>query len=152
MRKWIIPYVLLAFLVVLFFVSQSKSYEVIPETEATAEVITVVEEKIILGRVENMTVTCYTLVEFASNGVTASGKEVSEGMVASNKLPFGTKLEIEGFKDKIFVVEDRFMKGWKHADLDIYWGDGLEAYKDCKKWGKNQLQVLILQEGTVFAS
>jgi len=104
------------------------------------------KETLVLGYVEDMRVTCYSLVEFASNGKTASNKWVADGMVASNVLPFGTKLKIETFGNKIFTVEDRFMAGWTKADLDIYWGDGLDAYRSCLEFGKQNLEVLILQD------
>ena len=110
------------------------------------EVQVVEKETVVLGRVENMKVTCYSLVEFVSDGITASGKEVKYGMVASNQLPFGTRVRIEGFGGKIFVVEDRFMTGWTAANLDIYFGDDLDAYKKCVEWGKRDLEVLILQD------
>lgn len=40
--------------------------------------------------------------------ITASGAMVSDGVVAANFLPFGTKIEIPSlFGNKIFTVEDR---------------------------------------------
>lgn len=115
----------------------------------------VVQEKLVLGYVKKMRVTCYSLIEFASKGVTADRYKIqsSDGwynkgklFVASNTLPFGTKVKIEGFGDKVFEVKDRFMSGWGYADLDIYWGDGIDAYRDCVKFGKKSLDVLILQD------
>ena len=38
---------------------------------------------------------------------TASGTRCRSGVIASNHLPIGTKVMIEGFGDKIFTVEDR---------------------------------------------
>lgn len=121
-------------------------YTIKNETIEPKNTLKIIEkEKLILGYVQKMRVTCYSLVEFASTGKTASGKWVADGMVASNVLPFGTQVKIEGFGDKVFVVEDRFMSGWTGADLDVYWGDGLSAYKDCVQWGKKNLEVLVLQ-------
>jgi len=110
------------------------------------EIVNTIQVQEVLGYVEDMRVTCYSLVEFSSNGKTASGKWVEEGMVASNKLPFGTQLKIEGYGDQIFTVEDRFMTGWTAADLDIYFGADLDAYRKCLEFGKQNLEVLILQE------
>jgi len=44
---------------------------------------------------------------------------VRDGVIATNILPFGTKVRIpEIFGDKVFVVEDRMAR--KHADrVDI---------------------------------
>ena len=114
----------------------------------------VVQEKLVLGYVKKMRISCYTLVEFASKGITADKYKIQDSdgwykkgklFVASNTLPFGTKVKIEGFGDNIFTVKDRFLSGWGYADLDIYWGDNVSAYRDCVNWGKKTLDVLILQ-------
>ena len=43
--------------------------------------------------------------------ITATGMRVRDGIVATNMLPFGTKVKIPSlFGDKIFVVEDRMAK------------------------------------------
>lgn len=47
----------------------------------------------------------YTELEGEGQGLTASGKRVSYGMVANNQLPFGTKIQLEGMGT--FAVEDR---------------------------------------------
>ena len=114
----------------------------------------VVQEKLVLGYVKKMRTTCYSLVEFSSKGITADRYKIQDSdgwykkgklFVASNSLPFGTKVKIEGFGDNVFEVKDRFMSGWNYADLDIYWGDNISAYRDCVQWGKKTLKVLILQ-------
>jgi len=56
--------------------------------------------------------------------ITASGKVVEDGVVASNFLAFGTKLRLpELFGDKIFVVEDRMHKRFSSDYLDIWFPD-----------------------------
>ena len=56
--------------------------------------------------------------------ITASGKVVEDGIVASNFLAFGTKLRLpELFGDKIFVVEDRMHKRFFSDRLDIWFPD-----------------------------
>ena len=144
-KMWIIVVISIVIATIGTIIFGTNTYEV------KNEVKIIEKETLILGRVENLRVTCYSLVEFASDGITASGKEVKYGMVASNTLPFGTRVKIEGFGDKVFVVEDRFMTGWTRADLDIYFGDGLKAYKECVEWGKRDLNVLILQEDANWA-
>lgn len=114
------------------------------------------KEKLVLGYVKEMKATCYSLVEFASDGVTANGYEIQGGdgwynkkgkmFVANNGLKFGTKIKIEGFGDTIFEVIDRI--GWG-TELDIFWGDGIDAYRDClSNFETKKLEVLVMQEGT----
>ena len=51
---------------------------------------------------------------------TANGTQVHDGVVASNVLPFGTKITIPKlFGDKIFTVEDRMAKRMKNV-VDIW--------------------------------
>ncbi len=51
--------------------------------------------------------------------VTASGTRVRDGIIATNMLPFGTKIRIpEVYGDKIFVVEDRMNRRyWMNVDI-----------------------------------
>jgi len=50
--------------------------------------------------------------------LTANGTAVQEGVVATNILPFGTKIKLpELYGDKIFVVEDRM--SWKKGKYQI---------------------------------
>lgn len=52
--------------------------------------------------------------------ITASGVRVADGIIASNILPFGTKVQIPAFfGDKIFTVEDRMSKRIKNT-IDIW--------------------------------
>ena len=52
--------------------------------------------------------------------ITASGMRVRDGIVATNLLPFGTKVEIPSlFGNKVFTVEDRMAKRLKNV-LDIW--------------------------------
>jgi len=53
--------------------------------------------------------------------ITASGKYVRDGIIASNLLPFGTKIKIPKlYGDKIFVVEDRMNKKKGNYHMDIW--------------------------------
>jgi 3D (Asp-Asp-Asp) domain-containing protein len=59
--------------------------------------------------------------------ITASGEHVRDGIVASNILPFGTKIQIpELFGNKIFVVEDRMNRRIKNT-IDIWMPTKLDA-------------------------
>lgn len=59
---------------------------------------------------------------------TASGTRCRDGVIASNFLPFGTKVRIEGFNNKVFVVEDRMNKRYNKR-IDIWFRDHNRAVK-----------------------
>lgn len=59
--------------------------------------------------------------------LTASGSWVKDGVIATNFLPFGTKIKIPAiYGDKIFVVEDR-MHPKHYYNIDIWFPDRWEA-------------------------
>ncbi|MDO8429940.1 MAG: hypothetical protein Q7S73_01060 [bacterium] len=61
--------------------------------------------------------------------ITASGRRVRDGIIASNVLPFGTKVQIpEIFGDKIFTVEDRMHRRFNDR-ADIWFPDRSTALK-----------------------
>ena len=56
--------------------------------------------------------------------ITASGKWVYDGIVASNFLPFGTKVRFpELFRDKIFTVDDKMHERFTDTRMDIWFAD-----------------------------
>lgn len=72
--------------------------------------------------------------------ITASGERVRDGVVASNFLPFGTRLKISYWDDKIFVVKDRMNSRYKNR-LDVWFPS-----KDLAlSFGKRRLEVEILK-------
>jgi 3D (Asp-Asp-Asp) domain-containing protein len=79
-------------------------------------------------------------------GITASGVKVKEWhtIAAGSNLPFGTRVYIPYFKDKlnggIFVVEDRG-GAIKNGRIDVY----MESNKDCLEFGVQDLEVFILK-------
>lgn len=74
--------------------------------------------------------------------ITASGKVVEDGIVASNFLAFGTKLRLpELFGDKIFVVEDRMHQRFSSDRLDIWFPDRESA----KNFGIKEITMEILE-------
>lgn len=53
--------------------------------------------------------------------ITASGKQVADGIVANNMLPIGTQIRIpELYGDKVFVVEDRMNRRKSNYHIDIW--------------------------------
>jgi len=74
--------------------------------------------------------------------ITASGKWVRDGIVATNLLPFGTKVRIpEEFGDKVFVVEDRMHSRFSNR-IDVWFPSKNEA----RSFGKKNLEVEILPD------
>jgi 3D (Asp-Asp-Asp) domain-containing protein len=60
--------------------------------------------------------------------ITASGSQTRDGVVASNLLPFGTKLRVpEYFGSKIFVVEDRMNSRMNDFQIDIWFPSSWQA-------------------------
>jgi 3D (Asp-Asp-Asp) domain-containing protein len=79
--------------------------------------------------------------------ITATGKEVRDGIVATNILPFGTKIKIPSlFGDKIFVVEDR-MHYRKTNVIDVW----MESKEKALNFGAHYTEVLILKEDQELA-
>ncbi|MDI6602519.1 MAG: hypothetical protein QME57_00150 [Patescibacteria group bacterium] len=60
--------------------------------------------------------------------ITAAGTTVRDGVVATNMLPFATKIQLpELYGDKIFVVEDRMHWRKNHYHIDIWFPTRDEA-------------------------
>ena len=74
--------------------------------------------------------------------ITASGKKVTDGIIANNMLPFGTKIRIpELYGDKVFTVQDRMhqRKGLYHADI---W---FSERSDAKSFGAKLASIEVLE-------
>ena len=76
----------------------------------------------------------------SSPWITASGSRCRPGVIASNFLPFGTKVKIEGFGDRVFVVEDRMNKRYTKR-IDIW----LRNYSDSRNFGVRKIKYHILE-------
>ena len=74
--------------------------------------------------------------------ITASGKNVADGIVANNMLPFGSKIRIpEVYGDKIFVVEDRMNQRKGKYHLDIWFPE----YSQAKNFGAKITYIEVLE-------
>lgn len=71
--------------------------------------------------------------------ITASGTRCRTGVIASNHLPIGTKVMIEGFGDKVFTVEDRMNKRYKKR-IDIWFRD----YRQARRFGVKKIKYYVL--------
>jgi len=89
--------------------------------------------------------TAYSSTPWETDGnpyITAAGTWVRDGIIASNYLPFGTKVKIpELFGDKIFVVEDRM--SWKKGNyhIDIWF----PSYWEALNFGAKRTYIEILE-------
>jgi len=86
-------------------------------------------QKIEQGKIE-VIATAYSSRECETDDtpfITASNKKVRWGIIAMDKVPFGTKVYIPYFK-KTFVVEDRG-SAIKGNRIDIWFPSTQEAYK-----------------------
>ena len=101
---------------------QLKNMEsIIQEKELMIEKLEKEKEELTkkLGRPQEFILTFYTTLPQENGGytVTCEGKELKNGMVASNVYPLGTKIKING---KIFTVSDRGGKNFNHSNrLDV---------------------------------
>ena len=73
-----------------------------------------------------------------STGITASGKPLAWGRVASNDYPIGTRLYIDGYGE--CVVEDRMRDSGK---VDVYLGKR-DVCTCGSEWGKRQIAVRVI--------
>ena len=71
--------------------------------------------------------------------ITASGETVRDGIVATNELPFGQKIMIEGI-DKIFEVVDRTNKRYNYR-IDIW----LPTTDEALRFGRQELMVFLVK-------
>lgn len=72
---------------------------------------------------------------YCDQGYTASGEYVREGIVASDDLPLGTTVIINGVR---YVVADRFGAGYVNH-IDIF----MPSYDDCINFGRQTLDVYV---------
>ncbi len=71
--------------------------------------------------------------------ITANGKRVYDGLVATNFLPFGTKVKFpDYFGNKIFTVDDRMNKKYYYR-MDIW----MPTREQAKQFGVKYLKVEI---------
>ena len=72
---------------------------------------------------------------------TASGAKVHPGTVATNCLPFGTKIRIpEYFGDTIFIVEDRMHPRWGCEKIDLW----MTSRQEAMQWGVRKVHIEII--------
>ncbi len=98
-------------------------------------------------RTLSVAVTAYTSTVAqcdANPFITADGSVVEDGIVATNILPFGTKLRIPAyFGDRIFTVHDRMNARYSHR-IDLWMSDK----KAIRAWGiKRNVKIEVVEMG-----
>jgi 3D (Asp-Asp-Asp) domain-containing protein len=97
-----------------------------------------------IAKTMNLYVTAYSSTPGQTDDtpfITASGKHVRDGIVATNLLPLGTKIKIpEIYGSKVFVVEDR-MHARMQDHVDIWFAE----YEDAKNFGKKRASIVVLE-------
>lgn len=76
--------------------------------------------------------------------ITADGSHVHDGVVATNLLPFGTKVMIPSlFGDKVFTVHDRMNVKFSH-NIDIW----MATRQDAIDFGVRTADIVVLGEAS----
>jgi len=72
--------------------------------------------------------------------ITASGQHVRDGIIATNFLPFGTKVKIpDVYGDKVFEVQDR-MNARYQTRVDVW----METRHEAIQFGLRQIEIEVL--------
>ena len=95
-----------------------------------------------------MRVTAYTSTPDETDNtpfITASGMRVCDGIVATNLLPFGTKIRIPTlFGEKIFTVEDRMAPRMKNV-VDVWMPTKAAALR----FGANYADMVVIADRAI---
>ena len=99
-----------------------------------------------VAKTMKMVVTAYTNIPELTDDtpdITASNKQIADGMVATNLFKFGTKIRIpEVFGDRILVVEDRMNHKYDGKPyLDVY----RPTYNQARNFGAKITKVEVLE-------
>ena len=120
--------------------NESKKEETVDETNLKARLPSARDRQ--PRRVIYVTVTAYSSTPDQCDStpfITASGEFVRDGIIASNFLPFGTKVRFpEHFGNKIFTVEDRMHPRYSNR-VDIW----MPTREQAKKFGIKRLKMEI---------
>ncbi|MBI1960657.1 MAG: 3D domain-containing protein [Candidatus Liptonbacteria bacterium] len=97
-----------------------------------------------ISDVHDVTVTAYSSTPEETDDTpftTATGNTVRDGIVATNILDFGTRVQIpELFGDKVFVVDDR-MHPRKTKNVDVW----MPTKSDALRFGIRHAMVVVLK-------
>ncbi len=126
----------------LFVIPSDVAPEVAPKESAQPAV----QPKAMSAHIFNLSAYTSSVEECDSDPfTTADGSRTHDGIVATNILPFGTKLRIPAlFGDKIFEVHDRMNARYNNKyNLDIW----MEKKVDMRQFGRRNAMVEIVEMG-----
>ena len=112
---------------------------------ADSEITIETENSVKVAKTIKMVITAYSSTPEETDStpfITASGKKVTDGIIANNMLPFGTKVRIPNlYGNKVFIVEDRMhqRKGEYHVDI---W---FPEYNQAKEFGAKLTNIEVLE-------
>jgi 3D (Asp-Asp-Asp) domain-containing protein len=92
---------------------------------------------------ETYIATAYILSDGNGDGVTATGTVPSRGRtiaVDPRQIPYGSRVYINGTGPYIAEDTGGAIRGKR---LDIYFGDGAEAYREAIEWGRREVEVRV---------
>ena len=92
---------------------------------------------------ETYIATAYILSDGNGDGVTATGTVPSRGRtiaVDPRQIPYGCWVYINGTGPYIAEDTGGAIRGKR---LDIYFGDGAEAYREAIEWGRREVEVRV---------
>ena len=140
-RTWGIALTAIGFFAIPTLATQAQAVPALPLTVSATTPSTVIIKTL------HLKVTAYASIpEETSNHpfITATGDHVHNGIVATNILPFGTKVMIPSlFGNKIFTVDDRMNKRMTN-NIDI-WMSSVSAAVD---FGVHNAEVVVVGKGS----
>jgi 3D (Asp-Asp-Asp) domain-containing protein len=153
-RTWGIALIAVVAFAVPHLVTQADA--IVPDTSAgtpaaASTLLTAVPNSAVV-EVLNLKITAYSsspdeTKDYGSPFITADGTYVHDGVIATNLLPFGTKVMIPSlFGEKIFTVNDRMSKKLMN-NLDIWMNSKASALV----FGVHAAQVVVLQDAATMA-
>ena len=92
---------------------------------------------------ETYIATAYILSDGNGDGRTATGTVPSRGRtiaVDPRQIPYGSRVYINGTGPYIAEDTGGAIRGKR---LDIYFGDGAEAYREAIEWGRREVEVRV---------
>lgn len=128
----------------IFKTKKTVGRDIVPE--ASMETVSAIERPVALKTIR-MASTAYSSRAQETDSspfITADGSVVSDGVVATNVLPFGTKVRLPTiFGDKIFVVHDRMNARYSYR-IDVW----MENLPEAKRYGiKRNIPVEVIEMG-----
>ncbi|MCX5751509.1 MAG: hypothetical protein NT099_07585 [Candidatus Saganbacteria bacterium] len=92
------------------------------------------------GRATATAYTSHVAQTDATPWITASGSRCHYGVVACNFLPIGTKVRLEGFGSRVFIVEDRMHRRFSKR-IDVWMASNHKAIH----FGKKRIKYYVIE-------